>query len=161
MRASSVLFLLAGSTFILAACDRPSDQRLEPHPSVSSAAIKAAPDNVTPPPLPLNTDVNAAVAENQSKSLGKELPSQPDKDGANQATNVAAQDAAAKAPDTASGDEARKQVLESASAQGGSEEGNVSGKKPPGDELTKSEESTAMPTPGQANDHSTLAPPQK
>jgi len=150
MRTSTVL-LLAGVALGLAACDRPSDHSV---PSVAPEAIKGSTNTEMPPPMPLSTDVNAPVAENQSKSLAKDVPPQPDKDGANQGVNVAAQDAAAKAPDTASGDAAMKQVKESAS------EGRNASNKPPGDELTKSEETSEMPKPGQANDHSAL-PPEK
>ena len=139
----------------LAACDRPHDNRV---PSVAPEAIKGASDTTTPPPLPLVTDVNAAAAETQSKALAKDVPPQPSKDGANQAVNVAAQEAAAKASDTGSGDEARKQVVESGKSGEGASEGSNASNKAPGDELTKSEETSAMPKPGQANDHSTLAP---
>lgn len=157
MRTSSMLFLIAGSTFVLAACDRPSDQRLEPH---ASASIKEAPNNVTPPPLPLSTDVNAAVAENESKSLGKDIPPQADKDGASQALNVAAQDAAAKAPDTASADAAKTKVVEE--GQAGSETSpKTNSYASQGDELTKGEENSSMPTPGQVNDHSVIKPGQQ
>jgi hypothetical protein len=135
----------------LAACDRPRDNSV---PSVAPEAIKGASNATTPPPLPLNTDVNAAAIESESKSIAKDIPPQPDKDGANQALNVAAQDAAAKASDTALGDAATKQVTESGAR------GEGASNKAPGDELTKSEEASAMPKPGQANDHSTL-PPEK
>jgi hypothetical protein len=137
----------------LAACDRPQDNRV---PSVTPEAIKGASNTTIPPPLPLVADVDAATAETQSKSLAKDVPPQADKDGANQAVNVAAQDAAAKASDTASGDEARKQVVESGKSGQGAGEGSNASNKAPGDELTKSEEGSAMPKPGQANDHSTL-----
>jgi len=161
MRTSSVLLLLAGSTVVLAACDRPSDQQLQPNPSVASESIKAAPNNVTAPPLPINTDVNAAAAENQSNSLGRDVPSQPDKNGADQSVNVAAQDAAAKSPDTASADAAKNKVVED--GENGSNTGgtNKNSYASQGDELTKGEENSAMPKPGQANDHSAIKPGQQ
>ena len=144
--------VLAGLTLALAACDRPSDNRV---PSVAPEAIKAAPSAASQPPLPVKTDVNAAVAEADMKNIAPSLPSQPDKDGANQEANVAAQDAAARSPDTASGDEAKKRAVESGTT------GSKSDKGGPGDELTRSEESTAMPKPGQANDHSVIKTREK
>ena len=89
------------------------------------------------------------------KNIAPALSPQPDKDGANQDVNVAAQDAAARSPDTASGDEAKKRAVESGTT------GSKSDKGGPGDELTRSEESTAMPKPGQANDHSVIKTPEK
>jgi len=138
--------MLAGLALALAACDRPNDNRMS---AVAPEAIKTAP-SATPAPLPVKTDVDAAVAEADMKNIAPGPPSQPDKDGANQDVNVAAQDAAARSPDTASGDEAKKRVVESAAT------GSKSDKGGPADELTRSEESTAMPKPGQANDHSVI-----
>lgn len=139
--------VLAGLALALAACDRTNDNRV---PSVAPEAIKAAPNAVAPSPLPLNTDVNAAVAEADMKRIAPAPPSQPAKDGANQDVNVAGQDAAARSPDTASGDEAKKRAVESGMTGGKSDKGG------PADGLTRSEESIAMPKPGQANDHSAI-----
>jgi hypothetical protein len=154
MRTSTAL-VVAAVTMALAACDRPHDNQA---PSVAPEAIKGASNTTPPPPLPLNTDVNAATAETASKSMPNDVPPQPDKGGANEALSVAAQDAAAKASDTASGDEAKKGVVASGKSDQVAGKGGSGGNKAPGDELTKSEESSAMPKPGQANDHSTLAP---
>lgn len=161
MRTSSMLLLLAGSTVVLAACDRPSAPQLQPNPSVSSEAIKAAPDNVTPPPMAISTDVNATAAENESKSLGKDTASQPDKDGADQSVNVSAQDAAAKAPDTASADAAKNKVVEDGHNGSKTGQGTSNSYASQGDELTKGEESSQMPKPGQVNDHSVIKPGQQ
>jgi hypothetical protein len=139
--------VLAGLTLALAACDRPNDNRV---PSAAPEAIKAAPNTAAQPPLPVKTDVNAAVAEADMKNIAPASPAQADKDGANQDVNVAAQDAVARSPDTASGDEAKKRVVESGTTGGKSDKGG------PADELTRSQESAAMPKPGQANDHSVI-----
>ena len=147
---------LAGLALALTGCDRPTDSRGS---SVAPEAIKAAP-NTAQPPLPVNTDVDAAVAETQMKSIAPGRPGQSDNDGADQALNVAAQNAAANAPDTASGDEAKKRVVESGASGSGSTAAK-SGKGGPGDELTAGEEATAMPKPGQANDHSAIKRTEK
>ncbi len=135
---------LALATLALAACGRPSDTGV---PSVAPEAVKAAPD-IEPPPLPVRTDVNAAEAEADMRNVVA-TRGQPLKDGPDQALYVAAQEAAAKAPDTASGDEAKKRVREEATSGWSVPAGN-----PRAAELTKSEEIADMPKPGQANDHS-------
>jgi len=148
MRASSVS-MLALATLSLVACDRPQDTRI---PSVAPEAIKAARNATEPPPLPTKTDVNAAETEAIMRSLVAAPPGQPSKNGPDQGMYVAAQEAAAKAPDTASADQAKKGVLESGKS------GEEASTKPQAAELSKSEEASAMPKPGQANDHSNDGP---
>ncbi len=153
MRTSSVT-VLALATLSLVACDRPHDARNARLPSVAPEAVKAAPNATEPPPLGVKTDVDAAETESIMSSIAAGAPAQPDKDGPDQALYVAAQDAAARAPDTASADEAKKRVLDSAKSAEGTE---GTPNKPQSAELSKSDESTSMPLPGQANDHSSDA----
>src|SRR5262249_36236208 len=142
---------LAGLALALTACDVPADRRAAtPGASAPPQAIKEATNSTAPPPLPVVTDVDAATAAKQIKSSTAPQTAQPDKDGADQALNVAAQDAAAKAPDTATGDEAKKQVVESGTTAAKSDSGG------PSDELSPADESAKMPKPGQANDHSAI-----
>ena len=149
MRPSSA-WMLALMTMALVACGRPNDTHVS---AVTPEAINAATSTTEPPSLPVKTDVNAAEAEAAMKNA-LSTPAQPDKDGPDQSLYVAAQDAAAKAPDTASGDEAKKRVLEGGTGGGGMSASN----KPQAAELSKSEEVSAMPKPGQANDHSSDGP---
>ena len=154
MRFSSASTLVL-VTLALAACDRPNDSRM---PSVAPAAITAATDTAVPPPLPVRTDVNAAEAEATMKAIAAATPAQPGKDGADQGLYVAAQEAAAQAPQTAAADEAKKRVLEgSASGERGEQRSSVPD-NPQAAELSKSEEVAGMPKPGQVNDHSTDGP---
>lgn len=146
MKTSSTA-VLALLTLALVACDRPSDTRVA---SATPEAIKAAPNTAEPPPLPVKSDVDAAEIEAVMKTMVLSPPSQAPK-GPDQALDVAAQDAAANAPDTASADEAKKRVLEGGT---GAEGTNAAPRNPQAAELTKGEEVTEMPKPGQANDHS-------
>ena len=153
MRTSSASMLVV-VTLALAACDRPNDTRTL---SVAPAAIKAATDTAAPSPLPVRTDVNAAEAEATMKGITAATPAQSGKDGADQGLYVAAQEAAAQAPQTAAADEAKKRVLEGGAT---GESGQSAGvpDNPQAAELPKSEEVAGMPKPGQANDHSTDGP---
>jgi hypothetical protein len=147
--------MLVLATLALAACDRPNDARM---PSVAPAAVTAATDTAVPPPLPVRTDVNAAEAEATMKSIAAATPAQPGKDGADQGLYVAAQEAAAQAPETAAADEAKKRVLEGGtSGDRGADRASVPD-NPQAAELPKSEEVAGMPKPGQVNDHSIDGP---
>ena len=151
--------ILSGSMLVLAtislvACNRPNDTRL---PSVTPEAIKAAPNTTEAPPVAINTDVNATDVEAFVKRQPMATPAQPEKDGPDQGLYVAAQEAAAQAPDTATADQAKKRVLEGG---GSGERTNAASNpsKPQAAELTKAEEVAGMPKPGQANDHSSEKP---
>jgi hypothetical protein len=139
--------MLVLATISLVACNRPNDTAL---PSVTPEAIKAAPNTAEAPLVAISTDVKAEEVEAFVKKQGVAAPAQPERDGPDQGLYVAAQEAAAQAPDTASADEAKKRVLEG----GGSGERTSNPSKPQAEELTKQEEVAAMPKPGQANDHS-------
>jgi hypothetical protein len=180
MNQSLIALAVAGATFAMAACNAPDRDRTTSIPSTVSAAstvqdptagpsAPAAPRDLSPPPVNANkvapgTDSEAAFAD---KPNFKDAPAQAEKDGAleDQHRAVMAQDAAAKAPDTASGDEAKKAVMSSKDAGDASTTGAGSSKnadestrttndKPRQGTLTKDEEVNQLPKEGQANSHS-------
>ncbi len=80
-------------------------------------------------------------------------------DPATQAVAVDAQEAAAKAPDTASADAAKAEAKEGnrRAAHAGTGTGDTSANSPRHGTLTKEEESKQMPKAGQANNYSSPA----
>lgn len=148
--------LLVLATISLVACNRPDDARLPDTrlPAVTPEAIKAAPNTSEPPPLAVQTDVNVAEVEAFAQKNPTTTKGQPEKDGPDQGLYVNAQEAAAQAADTASADEAKKRVLEAGGNGESTKDASNAPGKPQAEELTKQEEATAMPKPGQANDHS-------
>jgi hypothetical protein len=127
---SAIVLALTSITLTLAACNS-TEQDLTASippgaeaPGVITTATPKFAMSVPPAPAergPMQENVNTSVPDAElvfsaAKTTAKSLPSS--KGGAPQdvALNVRAQEAAAKAPDTASGDAAKNEVL--ASAQG-------------------------------------------
>jgi hypothetical protein len=185
MNQSLIALAVAGATFAMAACNAPDRDRTTSIPRTVAAAATlqdptegpnapAAPRDLTPPPANANkaapgTDPEAAFAD---KPNYKDPSPQPSKDGAleDQHRAVTAQEAAAKAPDTASADEAKKAVMsgkdagsvssnESKPAGAGSsrskdESTRTTNDNPRHGALTKDEEVNKGPKEGQANNYS-------
>jgi hypothetical protein len=180
MKQSLIALAVAGATFAMAACNAPDRDRTTSIPRTVAAAATlqdptegrnapAAPRDLSPPPVNANkvapgTDSEAAFAD---KPNYKDPVAQPDKDGAleDQHRAVMAQDAAAKAPDTASADAAKNAVMSGKEAADTSTPGVSSSKsadestrttndKPRQGALTKDEEVNQLPKEGQANSHS-------
>ena len=123
---SSTVLMLAAVTLTLAACNRPDTNRTPSTPGgmINPTTLMEPPVTLSAPaapaergPIPPNandaapgTDASIAFAGTQARAQAK-LP--PSKGGAPdaQARQVEAQDAAAKAPDTASADAAKVAVL--------------------------------------------------
>jgi hypothetical protein len=119
---SPSLIALAAVALMLNACG----QRDTDHTSGVNPAFKASASDALPPappergPIPPNANA-AAPGTNASEAFANEqlepAPKQPPKDGADQHLYVEAQDAAAKAPDTASADAAKREVLKEGSSK--------------------------------------------
>ena len=126
MRTSSALmFVLV--TILLLSCNRADDTRMT---SVAPETAKGAVSAAEPPPAAVRTDVNAAEVEEFMKARPAATPAEPEKNGPDQRLYVAAQDAAARAPDTASADQAKKSALESeTSGERTSAPGNAESRK--------------------------------
>jgi len=107
---------------MLSACgQRDTSRTSSVTPSFQANASDALPP--APPergPIPPNANA-AAPGTNASEAFAKEqpepAPKQAPKDGADQHLYVEAQDAAAKAPDTASADAAKREVLKEGSSK--------------------------------------------
>ena len=116
---SSIVIVLATGALLLSACS----QRDASHTSSVNPLFKVNAEDALPPappergPIPPNANA-AAPGTNASEAFAKEhlvpLPKQPSKGGAEQHLFVEAQAAAAKAPDTASADAAKREVLKQA-----------------------------------------------
>jgi len=123
MKSSIVIAIAAIS--LLSACG----QRDTSHASSVNAAFKVDASDAVPPappergPIPPNANA-AAPGTNASEAFANEhrepLPKQPSKNGPNEYLSVEAQEAAAKAPDTASADAAKREVLKQGSSKAGS-----------------------------------------
>jgi hypothetical protein len=110
---------------LLSACG----QRDTSHASSVNPAFKVDTGDAVPPappergPIPPNANA-AAPGTNASEAFAKKhlepLPKQPLKDGPDQHLYVKAQEAAAKAPDTASADAAKREVLKEGTSKGAS-----------------------------------------
>jgi hypothetical protein len=112
--------ILVAVVLVLGACG----QRDTNHTSSANPAFQANASDALPPappergPIPPNANA-AAPGTNASEAFAKEqlepAPKQAPKDGADQHLYVEAQDADAKAPDTASADAAKREVLKEGS----------------------------------------------
>jgi len=185
MNQSLITLAVAGATFAMAACNAPDRDRTTSIPRTVAAtatvqgvpegrSAPAAPRDLTPPTANANkaapgTDAETAFAD---KPNYKDTPPQPPKDGAleDQHRAVMAQEAAVRAPDVASGDEAKKAVMsekdgektsssESQSAGAGSprskdEATRTTDDNPRHGALTKDEEVNKGPKEGQTNNYS-------
>ena len=157
----------------LAACNQPDANRttkappgvdnptavVQPLTTPSAPPAPAMRDPVAPSANTAAPGTNAAVAFANEPTHAQPLP--PSKGGPSdaQARAVNAQEAAAKAPDTASADAAKAQV-QSPGANGLRVPGTgteTSATEPRHGQLTKAEESQQMPKAGQANNYSSPA----
>ena len=160
MKKTLIALAVVSTALTLSACNKPDRDRTVSIPGgvASADTVQTAPAGYSAPPAQPDmsppgpnanhaapgTDPNAAFAD---KPNFKDPSPQPEKGGmsADEHKAVMAQDAANKAPDTASGDEAKKAAMSDGDKQ---ETGPRHGA------LTKSEESTQMPKEGQANNYS-------
>lgn len=167
---TSTAFVFAGVALALAACDNADRNRTTSVPPGVKSPTALVEPIVTPsaPPAPalrgpVSADANdAAPGTNASVAFANETPApamkQPSKDGAPQAQAAAvdAQEAAAKAPDTAAADDAKKEVISSEAPKSGTAQ-DTDANSPRHGTLTAQEESTQMPKAGQANNYSSPA----
>ena len=169
---SSTALVLCGVALALTACNAPDRNRTTAvPPGVNNPTAIVAPITTpsAPPapalrdPVPPNANA-AAPGTNATAALANEIASSskplPSKGGAPemQATAVQAQEAAAKAPDTASGDEAKQQVMNSDQGRPEpAEKGRETAiNEPRHGALTKEEETNQMPKAGQVNNYNSL-----
>jgi hypothetical protein len=172
MTKSTTAFMLAAVTAALAACNAPDTNRTTKAPGVDNPTAVMAPlTSLSAPPAPAmrgpvaesgntaapGTDAAVAFANDEhvaSGAPGKTKPIAPDA----QATAVGAQEAAAKAPDTAAADAAKDNATGEATGSRVPGTGTeTSANNPRHGALTESEASTQMPKAGQANNHSSTA----
>jgi hypothetical protein len=123
MKSSIVIGIAAVA--LVSACG----QRDASHASSVNTAFKVDASYVAPPappergPIPPNANA-AAPGTNASEAFANEhldpLPKQPLKNGPDQHLYVEAQEAAAKAPDTASADAAKREVLKEGTSKAAS-----------------------------------------
>jgi len=166
----SNLLVLAGVSLALAACNNADPNRTTSIPAgvnnptavvapITTPSAAPAPAERTPVAPNANTmapGTNATVAfANPNEQLaGASLPS---KGGAPQGQEIAvnAQEAAAKAPDTAEADKAKKETMSGGNGKtmSGTAQ-DTAANHPRHGTLTPKEESTQMPRPGQANNYS-------
>src|SRR5215472_9817272 len=116
MRSQSLIVLAAVALMLSACGQRDTSHTSSVNPSFQANASDALPP--APPergPIPPNANA-AAPGTNASEAFANEhlepLPSQPLKNGPDQGLFVEAQEAAAQAPDTASADAAKREVLQ-------------------------------------------------
>ena len=160
------------------ACDRArTDTSASADPSTSvvsqlDQSVGARPVIVPPAPpergpIPPNANAAAPGTDASLAFAGKtleDLALPPEKGGlpGEQHVTVAAQDAAAKVPDTTSADAAKREVRENATSDEERSSGSADMSRDisasaPHAELTPGEEANSMPKAGQANDHSSTA----
>ena len=185
MKKSLISLAVVGTAFAMTACTAPdNNNRTTTLPRMVSAAAAAndptagydappAPRELGPVPANANkiapgTDPEKAFADRPNY---KDMPAEKMKGASADAQHreVMAEDAAVRAPDTASGDAAKKEVLAGENGDSGSpSSGNVgAGSSKSSDEstrttndrprhgaLTKDEESNKSPKEGQVNNHS-------
>ena len=126
---SSIVIAIIAATALLSACG----QRDTSHTPSVNPASKLDASGLIPPavppappergPIPPNANA-AAPGTNASEAFASEhlepLPKQSPKSGPNEQVNVEAQEAAAKAPDTASADAAKREVLKNGTSRAAS-----------------------------------------
>lgn len=169
----SNLLVLAGVSLALAGCNNADPNRTTSVPAgVNNPTAVVAPITTpSAPPAPAErtpiapnantmapgTNATVAFANPDEQLAGAALPS---KGGAPQSQEKAvnAQQAAAKAPDTAEADKAKKETMSGGNGarMSGTAE-DTSANSPRHGTLTPKEESTQMPKAGQANNYSSPA----
>lgn len=126
---SSIVIALATVALALSACgQRDTTHASSVNPSVGVNAQGLIPPAVPPAPPergPIPPNANAAApGTDASEAFAHEhlepLPKQPSKGGPGQHLYVEAQEAAAKAPDTASADAAKREVLKEGASKAAS-----------------------------------------
>jgi len=163
--------IVAASTAALAACNPPDANRTTMAPPGVNQPTAVTQSLVSPsaPPAPAmrtpvaasgntvapGTDAKGAFANESDVQSGAPKKSHPVAQDT-QAAAVAAQEAAAKAPDTAQADTAKEQIEGDGLRTPGTGT-ETSANSPRHGALTKQEESTQMPKAGQANNHSSTA----
>jgi hypothetical protein len=167
---TSIAFAFAGVALALAACNNADQNRttsVPPGVKSPTALVEPLVSPSAPPapamrgPVPANAN-DAAPGTNASIAFANETLApamkQPSKDGAPQAQAIAvdAQQAAAKAPNTAAADEAKEEVMKGEVRKPGTAE-DTAANSPRHGTLTAQEESTQMPKAGQANNYSSPA----
>ena len=167
---TSTAFVFAGVALALAACNNADPNRTTSTPPGVKSPTALVEPIVTPSappapalrgPAPANANDVAPGTDASVAFANETLPpavKQPSKDGPPQlqAAAVDAQEAAAKAADTAAADNAKKDVMASESRKGGTAE-DTAANSPRHGTLTAQEESTQMPKAGQANNYSSTA----
>ena len=123
---SSIIITIAAITLLSACGQRDASHASNPAfkvnaPDVAGPAVPPAPPERGPiPPHPNaaapGTDASEAFANERLEPLPKQGP----KNGPDEHLSVQAQDAAAKAPDTASADAAKRKVLKEETSKGAS-----------------------------------------
>lgn len=167
------LLVLAGVSLALAACNNPDPNRTTSVPAgvknptaivapITTPSAPPAPAERTPVAPNANTMAPGTNAQMAFASSDEHLAgaAQPSKDGAptSQAQAVQAQENAAKAPDTATADKAKKEATtgENGARMPGTAR-DTAANSPRHGTLTAQEESTQMPKAGQANNYSDTA----
>jgi len=165
MNKSLIALAVAGATFALTACNAPDRDRTVSIPRTVSAAstVQDPPSGYSAPRAqrdlsPPAADANKAAPGTDPEAAFANRPNfkdpTPQKEKGDSAEEqhqaVIAQDAASKAPDTASADEAKKAAMSEGSSQSG--QGGESG--PRHGTLTKGEETNRLPKEGQVNNYS-------
>src|SRR4051812_26410185 len=181
MNRSLIALAVAGATFAMAACNGPDRDRTLSIPKTVSAATTVqdapsgysaprAPRDLSPPAADANkaapgTDPEAAFA---NRPNFKDATPQKEKGDSveEQHQAVMAQDAASKAPDTASADEAKKAAMSrndssdrstpsgAGSPRSNDESTRTTNDKPRQGTLSKDEEVNHLPKEGQVNNYS-------
>jgi hypothetical protein len=176
MKTSSITLTLVGMTLVLTACNRPDTDRTTSIPSGVDkvATTQYEPSGLSAPPAPpdrspVPPEANAAApGTNAAEAMAKQpnlKDINPDKvtgdSASDQRVATQAQEAAVKAPDTASADAAKKQVMDSnasGNTPGASETARDSdANSPRHGTVTKEEEDKQLPKAGQVNNHSSTA----
>jgi hypothetical protein len=162
---ATVIVTLASAVVALTACNRTDADRTAQAPATAERTTMVAPPHFDGAPADPNafgarTDPRLAFADAPKSKLP------PSKGGGADAqrTQVDANWAAAKAPDTASGDAAKREVLEQHAREAGATDkaGTGTARDTPANNprhgaLTKAEESSSMPKAGQVNNHSSTS----
>ena len=160
---SLAIVTFATAALALAACNRTDNDRTTRAPGVepTSAASASATTPTTANMEPFGSRLDPRLAFNDAPP--SKMPSSKGGGPADQQAHVEAQWAAAKAPDTASADEAKQQVLEqhagekAASGAPAATARDTAANNPRHGTLTRAEESSSLPKAGQVNNHSSPA----
>ena len=154
-----------GLSLALSACNNADVNRTTsvPRGADSTALVKGEPTGLSAPPAPAERgpfvpDSGAPGA--QSPAVFSDSTRPVPSASSDPALQVRAQEAAARAPDTASADEAKRAVLAAGAANGASPASTARDSpdnSPRSGTLTPEEETNQMPKAGQANNHSSTA----